>query len=116
MFHFFIVCMACVLVFFVSYRDCTLKVWNFEVLSDNDGNQTTDLKPKAVVKGHDKEINSLAVAPNDALVCSGSQVCDFAPFCFLHSRIRCYANFIFHSLGYSFLNRTKKPKCGGFLN
>lgn len=42
-------------------------------LSDN----TTvpiNLKAKAVVAAHDKDINSVAVAPNDSLVCSGSQV------------------------------------------
>ncbi|CAM8968469.1 unnamed protein product [Rhodiola kirilowii] len=60
--------------FFVSgSRDRTLKVWSFEVLSDDDGKPISDLRAKAVVVAHDKEINSLAVAPNDALVCSGSQ-------------------------------------------
>jgi len=33
-----------------------------------------NLKAKAVVAAHDKDINSVAVAPNDSLVCSGSQV------------------------------------------
>lgn len=42
-------------------------------LSD-DMEQPFNLKAKAVVAGHDKDINSLAVAPNDSLVCSGSQV------------------------------------------
>ncbi|KAE8707862.1 hypothetical protein F3Y22_tig00110372pilonHSYRG00187 [Hibiscus syriacus] len=32
-----------------------------------------DFFSKAVVAAHDKDINSLAVAPNDSLVCSGSQ-------------------------------------------
>uniref|UniRef100_A0A7N0U0S9 U3 small nucleolar RNA-associated protein 13 C-terminal domain-containing protein n=1 Tax=Kalanchoe fedtschenkoi TaxID=63787 RepID=A0A7N0U0S9_KALFE len=60
--------------FFVSgSRDRTLKIWNFEVLFDDAGKPTTDLRAKAVVAAHDKEINSLAVAPNDAFVCSGSQ-------------------------------------------
>ncbi|XP_014490616.1 transducin beta-like protein 3 isoform X2 [Vigna radiata var. radiata] len=59
--------------FFVSgSSDHTLKVWSMDGLSDN----TTvpiNLKAKAVVAAHDKDINSVAVAPNDSLVCSGSQ-------------------------------------------
>ncbi|KAA8533459.1 hypothetical protein F0562_031107 [Nyssa sinensis] len=59
--------------FFVSgSSDRTLKVWSFDGLSD-DAEQATNLKAKAVVAAHDKDINSLAVAPNDSFVCSGSQ-------------------------------------------
>ncbi|KAK8542849.1 hypothetical protein V6N12_015427 [Hibiscus sabdariffa] len=59
--------------FFVSgSSDRTIKVWNFDGLSD-DIEQPINLKAKAVVAAHDKDINSLAVAPNDSLVCSGSQ-------------------------------------------
>ncbi|XVE62302.1 hypothetical protein DITRI_Ditri06bG0107400 [Diplodiscus trichospermus] len=59
--------------FFVSgSSDRTIKVWNFDGLSD-DIEQPISLKAKAVVAAHDKDINSLAVAPNDSLVCSGSQ-------------------------------------------
>lgn len=36
--------------------------------------ETVKLSSQAVVAAHDKDINSLAVAPNDSLVCSGSQV------------------------------------------
>lgn len=39
-----------------------------------DNNQINTLKTKAVVAAHDKDINSLAVAPNDNFACSGSQV------------------------------------------
>lgn len=42
-------------------------------LSDN-MSVPISLKAKAVVAAHDKDINSVAVAPNDSLVCSGSQV------------------------------------------
>ena len=42
-------------------------------LSDN-MTMPINLKAKAVVAAHDKDINSVAVAPNDSLVCSGSQV------------------------------------------
>ncbi|PSS04567.1 Transducin beta-like protein [Actinidia chinensis var. chinensis] len=59
--------------FFVSgSSDRTLKVWSLDVLSD-DIEQSINLKAKAVVAAHDKDINSLAVAPNDSFVCSGSQ-------------------------------------------
>ncbi|KAH7855131.1 hypothetical protein Vadar_021569 [Vaccinium darrowii] len=52
--------------------DRTLKVWSLDGLSD-DMEQCTNLKAKAVVAAHDKDINSLAIAPNDSFVCSGSQ-------------------------------------------
>ncbi|XP_026401642.1 transducin beta-like protein 3 [Papaver somniferum] len=52
--------------------DRTLKVWSFDGLQDN-GSEIMNLRAKAVVAAHDKDINSLAVAPNDNLVCSGSQ-------------------------------------------
>ncbi|OIW17730.1 hypothetical protein TanjilG_29080 [Lupinus angustifolius] len=59
--------------FFVSgSSDHTLKVWSLDGLSDN-LTVPINLKAKAVVAAHDKDINSVAVAPNDSLVCSGSQ-------------------------------------------
>ncbi|KAJ0039122.1 hypothetical protein Pint_22236 [Pistacia integerrima] len=59
--------------FFVSgSSDHTIKVWSLDGLSD-DAEQPINLKAKAVVAAHSKDINSLAVAPNDSLVCSGSQ-------------------------------------------
>ncbi|XP_027329548.1 transducin beta-like protein 3 [Abrus precatorius] len=59
--------------FFVSgSSDHTLKVWSMDGLSDNI-TEPINLKAKAVVAAHDKDINSVAVAPNDSLVCSGSQ-------------------------------------------
>lgn len=58
-----------------SFSDRTLKVWNMDSVSDNNEEVLT-LKAKAVVAAHDKDINCLAVAPNDSLVCSGSQVCN----------------------------------------
>lgn len=67
------------------FSDRTLKVWSLDGLSQ-DAEQPISLKAKAVVAAHDKDINSLAVAPNDSLVCSGSQVkycfhltCNFFP-------------------------------------
>ncbi|KAI5567217.1 hypothetical protein POPTR_013G079600v4 [Populus trichocarpa] len=59
--------------FFVSgSSDRTIKVWSLDGISD-DADQPINLKAKAVVAAHDKDINSLAIAPNDSLVCSGSQ-------------------------------------------
>ncbi|KAF3948649.1 hypothetical protein CMV_025384 [Castanea mollissima] len=52
--------------------DRTLKVWSLDGLLDG-VEQPLNLKAKAVVAAHDKDINCLAVAPNDSLVCSGSQ-------------------------------------------
>ncbi|GAY62199.1 hypothetical protein CUMW_215890 [Citrus unshiu] len=54
------------------FSDHTIKVWSFDGLSD-DAEQPMNLKAKAVVAAHGKDINSLAVAPNDSLVCTGSQ-------------------------------------------
>ncbi|KAG9158095.1 hypothetical protein Leryth_000251 [Lithospermum erythrorhizon] len=59
--------------FFVSASsDRTLKVWSFDGLTEGSA-EILSLKAKAVVAAHDKDINSLAVAPNDSLVCSGSK-------------------------------------------
>lgn len=48
-------------------------MWSIADLSES-GTLPIKLKAKAVVAAHDKDINSVAVAPNDSLVCSGSQV------------------------------------------
>ncbi|KAF5736320.1 transducin beta-like protein 3 [Tripterygium wilfordii] len=59
--------------FFVSgSSDRTIKVWSLDGIS-NDLEQPASLKAKAAVAAHDKDINSVHVAPNDSLVCSGSQ-------------------------------------------
>lgn len=65
-----------------SFSDRTLKVWSLDGVAD-DVEQPINLKAKAVVAAHDKDINSLAIAPNDSLVCSGSQVCNFSILSFL---------------------------------
>ncbi|MQM07751.1 hypothetical protein Taro_040595 [Colocasia esculenta] len=49
-----------------------IKVWSLDNLSETI-NHEIKLKAKAVVAGHDKGINCLAISPNDGLVCSGSQ-------------------------------------------
>ncbi|XP_031380718.1 transducin beta-like protein 3 [Punica granatum] len=59
--------------FFVSgSSDRTLKVWSLDDTSDG-AEEPASLKAKAVVAAHDKDINSIAISPNDGLVCSGSQ-------------------------------------------
>ncbi|KAL8472665.1 hypothetical protein ACS0TY_029761 [Phlomoides rotata] len=50
----------------------TLKVWSLDGISDN-VEEVSNLKSKAVVAAHDKDINSLAITPNDSLVYSGPQ-------------------------------------------
>ncbi|KAI7746055.1 hypothetical protein M8C21_003731 [Ambrosia artemisiifolia] len=58
--------------FFVSgSSDLTLKLWSLDGLTDV--NDAFTLKTRATTKAHDKDINALAVAPNDSLICSGSQ-------------------------------------------
>lgn len=68
----------------ILFSDRTIKVWSLDGLSDYVG-QPFNLKAKAAVAAHDKDINSLAVAPNDSLVCSGSQVNNFSYFYSLFS-------------------------------
>ncbi|GJN26573.1 hypothetical protein PR202_gb14514 [Eleusine coracana subsp. coracana] len=59
--------------FFVSgSSDRTIKIWSWDDTLD-DTDDEISLKAKAVVAAHDKDINSLAVSPNDGLVCSGSE-------------------------------------------
>lgn len=56
--------------------DRTIKLWNLEsvVGAENSREEPVKLSSQAVVAAHDKDINAVAIAPNDSLVCSGSQV------------------------------------------
>ncbi|CAI9095529.1 OLC1v1031510C1 [Oldenlandia corymbosa var. corymbosa] len=60
--------------FFVSGSSLlTLKVWSLDGLADS-AEDVPNLKSKRIVpKVHAKDINCLAIAPDDSLVCSGSQ-------------------------------------------
>ncbi|CAH8317225.1 unnamed protein product [Eruca vesicaria subsp. sativa] len=59
--------------FFVSGSgDRTLKVWSLDGISE-DSEEPMNLKTRSVVAAHDKDINSVAVARNDSLVCTGSE-------------------------------------------
>jgi len=53
--------------------DKTLKRWNLHGPSDWEDDDIVELDAAASVRGHDKDINILSVAPNDSLVASGSQ-------------------------------------------
>ena len=53
--------------------DKTLKRWNLLGSSDWSDVEATELEAAASVRGHEKDINILSVAPNDSLVASGSQ-------------------------------------------
>jgi WD40 repeat protein len=71
--------------------DRTIKVWNIEALVETGHTEEVlKLSSQAVVAAHDKDINSLAVAPNDSLLCSGSQVCNQSYF-LPSSRILCWS-------------------------
>lgn len=61
--------------FFVSgSSDRTIKVWSFASVLDFGGiSKSIKLSSQAAVAAHDKDINSVAVAPNDSLICTGSQ-------------------------------------------
>ena len=56
--------------------DRTIKLWNLEAVLGTESTREgpTNLSSQAVVAAHDKDINAVAIAPNDSLVCSGSQV------------------------------------------
>ena len=55
---------------------CT-QVWDTSGLAQrrksSDQASTSTLEATAAVAAHDKEINAVALSPNDALVCSASQ-------------------------------------------
>ena len=57
--------------------DLTIKVWNLPKDLMSSHHQTTEeipaLSVHATEKAHDKDINSLAISPNDKLIASASQ-------------------------------------------
>nr|XP_040048023.1 transducin beta-like protein 3 [Gasterosteus aculeatus aculeatus] len=54
-------------------QDCTLKVWDLPADLSTTGGDLHHLTPRATEKAHDKDVNSVAVSPNDKLLASGSQ-------------------------------------------
>uniref|UniRef100_A0A673XK36 Transducin beta like 3 n=1 Tax=Salmo trutta TaxID=8032 RepID=A0A673XK36_SALTR len=54
-------------------QDCTIKVWDLpETIPETDGDMF-QLTARVTEKAHDKDVNSVAVSPNDKLLVSGSQ-------------------------------------------
>ncbi|XP_055754572.1 transducin beta-like protein 3 [Salvelinus fontinalis] len=54
-------------------QDCTIKVWDLpETIPETDGD-IFQLTARVTEKAHDKDVNSVAVSPNDKLLVSGSQ-------------------------------------------
>ncbi|KAH7404644.1 hypothetical protein KP509_15G036100 [Ceratopteris richardii] len=55
--------------------DHTIKVWSLAPLEERTSGQKgpAHLSSLSTVAAHDKDINSIAVAPNDSLLCTGSQ-------------------------------------------
>ncbi|RHY33893.1 hypothetical protein DYB32_003281, partial [Aphanomyces invadans] len=61
--------------FFVTgSSDKTMKLWSMgSLLSSSTSVTTTTLSATAATKAHDKDVNALAIAPNDRFIASGSQ-------------------------------------------
>ena len=64
--------------FYMMYVHCasdhTIKVWSLEGFAESHEGLPKKLSSLSTVAAHDKDINSVAVAPNDSLLCTGSQV------------------------------------------
>ncbi|CAG5897727.1 unnamed protein product [Menidia menidia] len=54
-------------------QDCTVKVWDLPAEFSTTEDDLYQLTPRATEKAHDKDVNSVAVSPNDKLLASGSQ-------------------------------------------
>ncbi|KAM9844227.1 transducin beta-like protein 3 [Aulostomus maculatus] len=54
-------------------QDCTVKVWDLPPDLPTTGDDVHQLTVRATEKAHDKDVNSVAVSPNDKLLASGSQ-------------------------------------------
>ncbi|XP_067089760.1 transducin beta-like protein 3 [Osmerus mordax] len=54
-------------------QDCTIKVWDLPEGIVDSGSDMHELTARLTEKAHDKDVNSVAVSPNDKLVASGSQ-------------------------------------------
>ncbi|KAF3700233.1 Transducin beta-like protein 3 [Channa argus] len=54
-------------------QDCTVKVWDLPADLYTTERDVHQLTARATEKAHDKDVNSVAVSPNDKLLASGSQ-------------------------------------------
>uniref|UniRef100_A0A8C3ANH6 Transducin beta like 3 n=1 Tax=Cyclopterus lumpus TaxID=8103 RepID=A0A8C3ANH6_CYCLU len=67
-------CALCLSSFIASgSQDCTLKVWDLPADLSTTGADMHQLTPRTTEKAHDKDVNSVAVSPNDKLLATGSQ-------------------------------------------
>ena len=58
---------------FTGSRDRTVKMWDITNITSTSSREPEKLKSLLTLKVHDKDINSLDVAPNDRLLATGSQ-------------------------------------------
>ncbi|GAA6010411.1 hypothetical protein JCM11491_006310 [Sporobolomyces phaffii] len=54
-------------------QDRTAKIWDLAALGSSSDDELTPLRSMSTTKIHDKDINTLDIAPNDKLLASGSQ-------------------------------------------
>ncbi|KAJ0041743.1 hypothetical protein NL108_007394, partial [Boleophthalmus pectinirostris] len=54
-------------------QDCTVKVWDLPQNISDTGTEIHQLTARTTEKAHDKDVNSVAVSPNDKLLATGSQ-------------------------------------------
>ncbi|MCI4385087.1 hypothetical protein PGIGA_G00046290 [Pangasianodon gigas] len=54
-------------------QDCTIKTWDLPDILPGLGEEPAQLTARITEKAHDKDVNSVAVSPNDKLLASGSQ-------------------------------------------
>ncbi|XP_066497692.1 transducin beta-like protein 3 [Hoplias malabaricus] len=54
-------------------QDCTIKIWDLPDVLPDEGEEPVQLTASITEKAHDKDVNSVAVSPNDKLLASGSQ-------------------------------------------
>ncbi|XP_026866596.2 transducin beta-like protein 3 [Electrophorus electricus] len=54
-------------------QDCTIKVWDLPAVFPAVGSEPAKLITRITEKAHGKDVNSMAVSPNDKLLASGSQ-------------------------------------------
>ena len=69
-------------------RDLTIKLWSLPQENPSSIDTVLPLQSKLTQKAHDKEIQSIAVSPNDKLIASGSRdkKAKVASFCVLCTR------------------------------
>ncbi|TSO37072.1 Transducin beta-like protein 3 [Bagarius yarrelli] len=54
-------------------QDCTIKIWDLPDHLPRPGEEPAQLNARFTEKSHDKDVNSVAISPNDKLLASGSQ-------------------------------------------